>query len=65
LIIEKKIFFLLAKKQLVYEQETTKDEEEMDHVYVQLERSSIALHYSMGNTKNLLIFFFELEYCFF
>jgi len=29
-------------------QKTTKDEEEMDRIYVQLERSSIALHYSMG-----------------
>ncbi|CAF4351421.1 unnamed protein product, partial [Rotaria sordida] len=28
-------------------QNTTKDEEEMDSVYVHLERSSIALHYSM------------------
>jgi len=50
-----------AKKQLAYEeeamisdqsesQETIKDEEEMDHVYVHLERSSIALHYSMDES---------------
>ncbi|CAF1555207.1 unnamed protein product, partial [Adineta steineri] len=53
-----------AKKQLEYEeetmtldqsvtelqktQETIRDEEEMNRVYVQLERSSMALHYSMG-----------------
>ncbi|CAF3345407.1 unnamed protein product, partial [Rotaria sp. Silwood2] len=47
-----------AKKTLAYEQDTimfdqsktqniTKDEDETDSVYVQLERSSIALHYSM------------------
>ncbi|CAF3471443.1 unnamed protein product [Rotaria sp. Silwood1] len=51
--------FVLAKKKLAYEQETivsdqsktqntTKDEEDMDSVYVHLERSSIGLHYSMG-----------------
>jgi hypothetical protein len=28
----------------------------MDHVYVQLERSSIALHYSMGNKEFIDIF---------
>ncbi|CAM4785631.1 unnamed protein product [Rotaria magnacalcarata] len=47
-----------AKKQLAYDteaivfdqsktQNTTKDQEEMDCVYVKLERSSIGLHYSM------------------
>jgi len=46
-----------TKKRLAYQEETitsdqsqTQDEEEMDHVYVQLERSSIALHYSMDES---------------
>ncbi|UJR25037.1 hypothetical protein I4U23_006397 [Adineta vaga] len=52
-----------AKKQLAYEEEeetmtsnqsktqdTTKDEAEMNRVFVQLERSSIALHYSMDES---------------
>ncbi|CAF1021416.1 unnamed protein product [Adineta steineri] len=50
-----------AKKQLEYEeetmtldqsktQETIRDEEEMNRAYVQLERSSMALHYSMDES---------------
>lgn len=38
-------FFFVAKKQLEYE-----EDEELNRVYVQLERSSIALHYSMGKS---------------